>query len=235
MLLSSSPTIGRTEHAPPARAARRRQPARWGGQRVDGDHGRGCKLVLTQLLEMLSIVGAISTLLAASTAACRGMDCQNLPPPNNGPVATPTQAQLAWHDREVGAMITFNMQTYGLLPVGHHRAAPPASTFSPDQLDTDAWVKAAQSFGAKYAVLTASHRSGFALWPTKSHNYSVAFSGQAGRDILREFVASCRKFGVSPGVFWTQRFNYFFGVPNGTVDPARAVQPVSQAEYLLRI
>lgn len=129
-------------------------------------------------------------------------------------------------------MITFNMQTLGLLPVGHHRVAPPALAFNPDRLDTDAWVQAARSFGAKYAVLTASHRSGFALWPTKSHNYSVAFSGQAGRDILGEFVASCRKFGISPGVFWTQRFNYYLGVPNnGIVDPAKAVQPVSQDAY----
>ena len=124
-------------------------------------------------------------------------------------------------------MITFNMQTYGLLPVGTKRAPPPASVFNPDKLDTDAWVQAAKSFGAKYAVLTASHRSGFALWPTKSHNYSIAFSGQAGRDVLREFVASCRKFGLSPGVFWTQRFNDYFGVANnGVVDPARAVQSV---------
>ena len=173
---------------------------------------------------------------------CSGMNCANPPgkvpppppppPPPTGPVATPSGAQLAWHDHEVGAMITFNMQTYGLLPVGTHRTAPPASVFNPDKLDTDAWVQAAKSFGAKYAVLTASHRSGFALWPTQSHNYSVAFSGQAGRDILREFVASCRKFGLSPGVFWTQRFNDYFGVANsGIVDPGRAVQPVSQALY----
>jgi alpha-L-fucosidase len=175
---------------------------------------------------------------------CSGMNCQSpphgghvpptpAPPPAPvGPVATPTEAQLAWQAREVGAMITFNMQTVGLLPVGHHGAAPPASAFNPDRLDTDAWVQAAHSFGAKYAVLTASHRSGFTLWPTKSHNYSVAFSGQAGRDILGEFVTSCRKFDVAPGVFWTQRFNYYFGVPNnGIVDPSKAVQPVSQKAY----
>jgi alpha-L-fucosidase len=169
---------------------------------------------------------------------CSGMNCGSppgrvpTPPPPTGPVATPSKAQLAWHDREVGAMITFNMQTYGFLPVGTKRPTPPASVFNPDRLDTDAWVQAAKSFGAQYAVLTASHRSGFTLWPTKSHNYSVASSGQASRDILQEFVASCRKFKVSPGVFWTQRFNDHFGVPNnGVVVPSRAAQPVSQAQY----
>jgi alpha-L-fucosidase len=171
---------------------------------------------------------------------CSGMNCGNPPSgkapppppaPPTGPVAIPTKAQLAWQDREVGAMITFNMQTYGFLPIGTKRAAPPASAFNPDKLDTDNWVQAAKSFGAKYAVLTASHRSGFALWPTKSHNYSVA-SSPFRRDIMREFVDSCRKFGLAPGVFWTQRFNDYFGVANnGQVNPTRAVQPVSQAEY----
>jgi alpha-L-fucosidase len=124
-------------------------------------------------------------------------------------------------------MITFNMQTYGLLPVGTKHAAPPASTFNPDKLDTDTWAQAAKSFGAKYAVLTASHRSGFALWPTKSHNYSVASSALAGhRDVLREFVSSCRKFGLSPGVFWTQRFNDYFGVAGDHARSSTFLQPL---------
>jgi alpha-L-fucosidase len=147
------------------------------------------------------------------------------------PVAVPTAAQLAWQDREIGAMITFNMQTYGLLPVATHKHPPPASTFSADQLSTDQWISAAKSFGAKYAVLTATHRSGFALWPTKSHNYSVASSSYRG-DVVRDFVASCKKFGLIPGLFWTQRFNDYFGVPNGgLVNASRAVKAVTQAQY----
>jgi alpha-L-fucosidase len=133
-------------------------------------------------------------------------------------------------------MITFNMQTWGLLPVGGmNKGTPPASTFAPTDLSTDAWVAAAASFGAKYAILTATHRSGFALWPTASHNYSVRSSpwknGQG--DVLADFVASCRKYGLSPGVFWTQRFNFHFGVPtNGLVDPGfNGSSKVSQQQY----
>jgi alpha-L-fucosidase len=133
-------------------------------------------------------------------------------------------------------MITFNMQTWGLLPVGSmNKGTPPASTFAPTNLSTDAWVAAAASFGAKYAILTATHRSGFALWPTASHNYSVRSSPwKNGRgDVLADFVASCRKYGLSPGVFWTQRFNFHFGVPDyGLVDPGfSGSAKVSQQQY----
>ena len=149
-------------------------------------------------------------------------------------VAVPTAAQLAWQGAEVGAMITFGMQTYGLLPVGTHKKPPPATVFDPEALDTDAWVKAAKSFGAKYAVLVASHRSGFALWPTKSHGYSVAASPwRKGKgDVVADFIGSCRRFGLKPGLFWTQRFNDYLGVANGgLVNASRAVEPVSQAQY----
>ena len=173
---------------------------------------------------------------------CSGANCEHppsgyrpAPPPGPvGPVIKPTAAQLAWQDREVGAMITFGMQTYGLLPVGTKKKPPPASVFDPDKLDTDVWVSAAKSFGAKYAVLVASHRSGFTLWPTASHNYSLASSpfrnGKA--DIVQDFIASCRKYDLVPGVFWTQRFNDYFGVANSAiVNASAAVQPVTQTEY----
>jgi alpha-L-fucosidase len=122
--------------------------------------------------------------------------------------------------------------------MGKEDHTPPASDFSPTNLDTDVWVEAAASFGAKYAVLTATHRSGFALWPTASHNYSVRSSPwKAGAgDVLSDFVASCRKYNISPGVFWTQRFNFHFGVPdNGLVDPNfsfnSGTSKLSQGQY----
>ena len=175
---------------------------------------------------------------------CSGVNCAAPPsgyrPPAPAPpsrVAVPTSAQLAWQQRELGAMITFGMQTYKLLPVGTRNTVLPAAAFSPNnEIDTDVWVRAAQSFGAKYAVLVASHRSGFALWPTKSHNYSVASSSCKSKDILKDFVASCRRYGLVPGVFWTQRFNDYFGVANhGVVNATQAAaahgQQITQDEY----
>lgn len=62
-------------------------------------------------------------------------------------------------------------------------------------LDTDAWVAAAVAFGAKYIILVADHMTGFTLWNTKFHNYSVAntrYKGGGG-DIVKDLIASCQK------------------------------------------
>ena len=73
----------------------------------------------------------------------------------------------------------------------------PASDFNPTNVDTDQWVQTAVAGGAGEICLTAHHEGGFALWPTKNdYNYTVAFSPW-GKDILRSFVDSCKKHGVS--------------------------------------
>jgi len=156
------------------------------------------------------------------------------------PVAVPSAVQLAWQARQVGAMITYSMQTLKLIPVHSKAGCLPAAAFAPTSLDTDQWIASVAAFGGKYAVLTATHRTGFALWPTASHGYSVKGSPTLqARDVLAEFVASCRKHNVSAGVFWTQRFSDFFGVPDGGLVWSNRTahcngttcQRVSQARY----
>jgi len=157
----------------------------------------------------------------------------------------PSPEQIFWQRAEVGAMITFNMQTWGFMPVGYNGSVPAASTFvipTPDAIDS--WVRAAASFGAKYAVLTATHRSGFALWPTKAHSYSVANaqcsglgdgSGQCDKDILGLFVSACRKHGLIPSVFWTQRFCFFYGVYNFGTTADHWKQPLFDVAMLTEL
>lgn len=59
--------------------------------------------------------------------------------------------------------------------------------------------------GASAAVLTVKHEGGFCLWPTNQSEYSIVNSpfGKTGRDIVAEFVASCRKHGLRPGFYIT--------------------------------
>lgn len=73
----------------------------------------------------------------------------------------------------------------------------PASVFNPTNLSTDQWVEAAVAFGADEICLTAHHEGGFCLWDTKFSNYSVMHSPY-GKDIVKQFVASCNKYGVKP-------------------------------------
>lgn len=112
----------------------------------------------------------------------------------------PTPQQLAFQERQLGAFIHFGPATYiqsDMLSV------PEASVFDPTLLDAEQWVKAAASFGAKHIVLTAKHHNGFCLWPTETTGYSVKNSpwknGQG--DVVAEFVAACRKYGVKPGLY----------------------------------
>lgn len=81
--------------------------------------------------------------------------------------------------------------------VGHSPDCIPASKFDPTDLSTDQWVEAAVAMGASEICLTAHHEGGFCLWDTKYTNYSVMHSPY-GKDVVEQFVASCKKYGVKP-------------------------------------
>ncbi|MBN8523844.1 MAG: alpha-L-fucosidase [Planctomycetes bacterium] len=141
------------------------------------------------------------------------------------PPVLPTLAQRAWADAEVGVIIHLDMQVFE--PGYDFRRAwgytPPAARFNPDRLDTDRWIETARGAGATYAILVAKHCSGFSLWPTQAHDYSVASSPwRGGRgDVVADFLASCRRFGVKPGIYASASCNAHFLVDN----PGRVLDP----------
>ena len=75
--------------------------------------------------------------------------------------------------------------------------------FNPPNVDTDQWVSAVESMGAKYIVLVAKHHGGFCLWQTDSTEYSIKNSPyKNGKgDIVAELAESCRKKGMKLGVY----------------------------------
>merc|ERR1719352_528482 len=78
--------------------------------------------------------------------------------------------------------------------VGDSPQCIPAAVFNPTNLSTDQWVETAVAFGAKEICLTAHHEGGFALWPSRNNlGYTVAASPYK-KDILKQFVASCKKY-----------------------------------------
>ncbi|MEI6073151.1 MAG: alpha-L-fucosidase [Verrucomicrobiae bacterium] len=134
----------------------------------------------------------------------------------------PTPSQVAWADAEIGAIIHFDMQaydpTYNYGEAGRTLRRPPdAKLFNPVELDTDQWLETAVSFGAKYAVFVAKHCSGFSMWPTKAHDYSVKNTPWRGGqgDIVADFFKSCRKFGVKPGLYCSTPWNSYLTVYHG--------------------
>jgi alpha-L-fucosidase len=159
-------------------------------------------------------------------------------------VALPSPEQLEWMDFEVGAMITFNLQTicvpcdfanatkqkcqkFGCIP-----SLSSLQSWKLENLSTDTWLDIAASFHAKYAVLVADHMSGFTLWPTRVHNYSISSTRYTG-DVVAEFRASAAARDIAPGIFYSTHFNWILGMNNYIVGWPRTYggPSLSQSEY----
>lgn len=138
----------------------------------------------------------------------------------------PTPQQLAYSDAELGAFIHYDIEVFQ--PEwweqfccwqggkGPRPADVDLSRFNPPQLDTDQWIQAAAAAGARYAVLTTKHCTGFSLWPTDAHGYSVRNTPwRNGKgDVVGDFVASCHRLGVRPGFYYSTQCNAFCNAPD---------------------
>ena len=135
---------------------------------------------------------------------------------NKSPV--PNKRQLAWQEAELGVVFHYDLHVFDGVKYGqgNNRIDPVEDyqIFNPEKLDTDQWVKAAKDAGAKFAILTATHETGFALFQSKVNPYSVkALNWKDGKgDVVADFVASCRKYGIKPGIYLGIRWNSFLGV-----------------------
>ena len=114
-----------------------------------------------------------------------------------------------WQSYKYGMFIHFGMATYtGRSNENNpHNAAEPSTLYAPTNLDVDQWIRVAKDAGMKYAVLTAKHTAGHCLWDSKvqfrgkEFDYDVATSGNK-TDVVAEFVKACKKYGVTPGLYW---------------------------------
>ena len=73
--------------------------------------------------------------------------------------------------------------------------------FNPDLLDARKWAKKAKAAGFKYAVLTAKHHEGFALWDTALSDYKISNTAY-GRDLVKEYVEAFRAEGLQVGLIF---------------------------------
>lgn len=174
----------------------------------------------------------LAALLIAGLVACGTTPLFDSVGPDGVPF--PTEAQLAWQEAEFGVVFHYDLHTCaeGRYVQSKNRVSPFASTdhFTPDELDTDQWVRAAKAAGARFAILTASHETGFRLWQSDANPFCLnAVSWGGGeRDILAEFHASCLKYGLKPGVYLGTRWNAKLGIYDFKVTERSAI---TQSEY----
>ena len=158
------------------------------------------------------------------------------------PPPKPNPDVLAWTKREIGAFFSFNLISEiptakpGYLCVGERGVnhVVPVEDFNPSLINMDEWVEVAASFGAKYAVLTAQHCSGFSMWPTDvysatgfNYTYSIKYSPfRNGKgDIVRDFIASCKKYNIAPGIYYALNENFYLNVGHGKVMNVSTLYP----------
>ena len=111
------------------------------------------------------------------------------------------------HSSQLGCELSWPLAGVGDVPLlAPMPAIPPdtyhagGTTFCPDRGAATAWLDAARAAGARYAVLTAKHHNGYALWPTARTDWSIARSPYGG-DLVAEFVEATRTAGLRVGLY----------------------------------
>ena len=117
----------------------------------------------------------------------------------------PSKQQLDFMNWEFGVFFHFGIRSFFLGHRDWDSRPMPAEKFNPDQLDCGQWVRTAREAGASYAVLVCKHHDGFANWPTRYSDYSVAHTPwKDGKgDVVREFVDACRREGLRVGLYYS--------------------------------
>ncbi len=133
-------------------------------------------------------------------------------------IPLPSQAQLQWQNAELAALVCWDLHAHdGEFYVQSEARITPVvdyNIFNPQNYDTDQWIKTLKEAGFKIAILTVSHETGFFLHQSEATLYCMkALKWQDGKgDVLRDFKASCEKYGILPGVYIGTRWNAFYGI-----------------------
>lgn len=75
--------------------------------------------------------------------------------------------------------------------------------FSAANYDADYWAELIKESGAKYAVLTAKHHDGMALWDTEQGELSAVKQTPAGRDLIGPFCKALREHDIKVGLYYS--------------------------------
>lgn len=123
----------------------------------------------------------------------------------NGDQRLPIELLKKWSQKKLGLFFHFGVSTFDGEEMS--KGTLDLSEFSPEKLDIRQWISAAKAAGAKYAILTAKHVSGFCLWPSHFTEYNC-MNSPIKKDIVGEFCSLCRQADIEPCLYYCSWDNH---------------------------
>ncbi|WP_324603874.1 MULTISPECIES: alpha-L-fucosidase [unclassified Streptomyces] len=126
------------------------------------------------------------------------------------PSAMPLQPWFA--DAKLGIFVHYGIYAVDGVPeswafyngdVPHERYMRQLDGFTAAHYDPRAWARLFARAGARYAVLTARHHDGVALWDTAQGDLSVVRRTPAGRDLVAPYARALREQGLRVGLYYS--------------------------------
>ena len=131
-------------------------------------------------------------------------------------------AGVCWNQRVPGE--AEDVMATARIPREDYRAF--ASRLTASDYDPENWLSLAAQAGMKYAILTVKANDGFALFDSKATDWDAVDAGAGKRDLLKPFLAACRKSGLRAGISYSHAIDWMHaggatpaGVPRW--DPAQ--------------
>lgn len=112
----------------------------------------------------------------------------------------PNEAQIKQIERKYGMFLHFGINTFH--DMEWTDGSKPASSYQPESIDAEQWVKTAKEAGMKYVILITKHHDGFCLWDSRFTEYDVANSGNT-TNVVEAVAKACKKYDIGLGLYYS--------------------------------
>jgi alpha-L-fucosidase len=160
-----------------------------------------------------SLSHALAGLLLCGCATAQTPPKQPPPPPLTNPLAN-QPARLEWfQDQGLGLFIHWSVDSQLGVIISHSLAGASdeyvnrfytdlPKTFDPTRFDPGALARLARLTGFRYMVFTTKHHNGFAMWDTKTTDFSITHTPY-GKDIVAQLFDAFRAQGIATGIYFS--------------------------------
>jgi alpha-L-fucosidase len=162
---------------------------------------------------MLSVVSRVvvgCTLLSVG-AVCVGAEAKK--PATETPNENKPERLEWFRDQGLGLFIHWSVDSQLGVIISHSLAGASddyvnrfykelPKTFNPSHFDPDGLAGLARLAGFRYVMFTTKHHNGFAMWDTKTTDFSITHTPY-GKDVTAELFGAFRKQGLATGIYFS--------------------------------